>query len=220
MAQRTLPDLPIPPEIPEPEPLIARRSWGKISYEDRFRRQRRALLDVAARLAAERGMGGTSVASIASDAGVSKRVFYEHFANKEACFVELLRELGAEILRRGVAAAHASDGRTLHDVILQTIRAVVRSDADPRLVAVFLSEAGAHPELVDEITRHRRSIAELFAALALRLGSPLPASTLRLAAMLLVHGVTALPSEFERNPGARLRELATVCCLAFGLSAD
>ena len=55
---------PLPPDPPEPQPVRSRRAWGKIPYEERFRRQRRELLDAAAALAIERGVAGTSIASI------------------------------------------------------------------------------------------------------------------------------------------------------------
>lgn len=112
MGQRLLPDYPLPPELPEPDPPTSRRAWGEIPYEQRFRRQRRDLLAAAGAIAAERGVAGTSVAAVASHAGLAKRVFYEHFADKEACFVELLRQIGAEHLRSAVAAAEAAGDGT------------------------------------------------------------------------------------------------------------
>src|SRR5580698_5680386 len=56
------PGYPSPPELPEPSPATSRRAWGKVPYPERFRRQRRDLLDAAAGLAAEHGVAGTSVA--------------------------------------------------------------------------------------------------------------------------------------------------------------
>jgi AcrR family transcriptional regulator len=53
-------------------------------------------------------VAGTSVASITTAAGLAKRVFYDHFADKEACFVELFREFGAERLRAALNTAEAA----------------------------------------------------------------------------------------------------------------
>src|SRR5215469_2796701 len=107
MAGRPVRDFPSPPEVPEPTPTTSRRAWAKIPYEERFRRQRRDLLDAAAALAAEHGVAGTSIASITSSAGLANRVFYEHFADKEACFVELFLEFGAQYLRIALDTADA-----------------------------------------------------------------------------------------------------------------
>ncbi len=48
--------------------------------------RREQLLDVGRALFAERGFGGTSVEEIASKAGVSKPVVYEHFGGKEGLY--------------------------------------------------------------------------------------------------------------------------------------
>jgi hypothetical protein len=54
---------------------------------------------------------------------------------------------------------------------------------------------------------------------ALRLQSPLPEPTIRLAALLLVNGVVDLGPELRERRDA-LSELSTIVCLAFGLSAE
>jgi AcrR family transcriptional regulator len=48
--------------------------------------RRQQLLDVGRHLFAERGLDGTSVEEIASRAGVSKPVVYEHFGSKEGLY--------------------------------------------------------------------------------------------------------------------------------------
>jgi AcrR family transcriptional regulator len=218
MTQRTVPDHPFPAEVLEPSPATSRRAWGKIPYEQRFRRQRRDLLDAAAALAAENGVARTSVASITTDAGLAKRVFYEHFADKEACFVELFREYGAEYLRSALAAAEAATDQTA----LQTIRSVIRvlvnyRGADPRLVAAIRAEARPGSPLAAAYEAQHRQIADLLVVVALRLGSPLPQPTIQLAALLLVNGVVDLGPELRERPHS-LRELPTIACLAFGLA--
>ncbi len=218
MAQRTVPEYPSLPELPEPNPAMSRRAWGKIPYEQRFRRQRRDLLDAAAALAAEHGVAATSVASITSAAGLAKRVFYEHFADKEACFVELFREFGAEYLRFALDTAEAAVDRSA----LETIRAVIRAlvsyrGADPRLVAAIRAEARPGSPLAAAYDEQHRQIADLLVAVAHRLGSPLPEPTIRLAALLLVNGVVDLGPELRKRKDP-LSELSTIACLAFGLA--
>jgi AcrR family transcriptional regulator len=220
MAGRPVPDYPSPPEVPEPTPTVSRRAWAKIPYEERFRRQRRDLLDAAAVLAAEHGVAGTSVASITSAAGLANRVFYEHFADKEACFVELFHEVGAGNLRSALGTAESMNGRSAFETIGAVIRALVSyRGADPRLIAAMRAEARPGSALAGAYDEHRRRIADLLAVVALRLGSTLPERTVRLAALLLVNGVVDLATELRQRRGA-LRELATITCLAFGLPAE
>lgn len=219
MAERRAPDYPSPPELAEPSPATSRRSWGKISYEERFRRQRRDLLDAAAALAAEHGVAGTTVGGITSSAGVAKRVFYDHFADKEACFVELFREFAAEYLRFALDTAESASGGSAVETIREVIRALVSyQGADPRLVAAIRAEVKPGSALAVAYGEHHRRIADLLVVVALRLGSELPERTIRLAALLLVHGVIDLAAELRDRRGA-LRDLATITCLAFGLPA-
>jgi AcrR family transcriptional regulator len=220
MAQRAVPDYPSPAEFPELTPATARRAWGKVPYEQRFRRQRRDLLDAAAALAAEHGVAGTSVAGITSAAGLAKRVFYEHFADKEACFVELFREFGAAHLRFALDKAEAATGRSAWETIRSVIRALVTyQGADPRLVAAIRAQARPDSPLAAAYDEQHRQTAELLVAVARRLDSPLPEPTIRLAALLLVNGVMDLGQELRQRRNA-LNELSTIVCLAFGLSPE
>jgi len=220
MAGRPVPDYPSPPAFPEPTPTTSRRAWARIPYEERFRRQRRDLLDAAAVLAAEHGVAGTSVASITSAAGLANRVFYEHFPDKEACLVELFQEFGAEYLRFALGTAESMSDRSAFETIGAVIRALVSyRGADPRLIAAMRAEARPGSALAAAYDEHRRRVADLLAVVALRLGSTLPEETIRLAALLLVNGVVDLATELRQRRGA-LRELTTITCLALGLPAE
>lgn len=72
--------------------------------------RRRQLLDVGRATFAERGLDGTSMEEIASRAGVSKPVVYEHFGTKDG----LYREVVAEEMERleNVIADSISRGRS------------------------------------------------------------------------------------------------------------
>ncbi len=60
---------------------------------------RARLLQAMAHVAAAQGLAATSIAAVVAEAGVSKRTFYEHFADKDACFLELYRAASASALR-------------------------------------------------------------------------------------------------------------------------
>jgi AcrR family transcriptional regulator len=62
------------------------------------------LLEGFSAAVSERGYASTTIAHIVKHARVSKRTFYEHFEDKEDCFLALYAE-ATEILRRGVEHA-------------------------------------------------------------------------------------------------------------------
>jgi AcrR family transcriptional regulator len=97
----------------------------------RLSRQRARLLSAAAVVFARGGYLEASAESIAREAGMSKATFYEHFANKEECILQLYDEAAA-LVARGVArdpkAANAST-----------------ADIGPRISA-FLGIVAAHPD--------------------------------------------------------------------------
>src|SRR5215218_6805837 len=59
--------------------------------------QRGRMLDAMAQVVAEKGYGAATVADVIERAGVSRKTFYEHFRDKEACFLAAF-DTGVEIL--------------------------------------------------------------------------------------------------------------------------
>lgn len=57
------------------------------------------LLQALAEVAADKGLAAVTVADVVRVAGVSKRTFYEHFPDKETCFLALYRLASASALR-------------------------------------------------------------------------------------------------------------------------
>lgn len=74
--------------------------------------RRRQLLDIACRIFADSGFHASAMDDIAGAAGVTKPVLYQHFASKRALFVEVLEDVGGQLLTSlGVATAEATTGR-------------------------------------------------------------------------------------------------------------
>lgn len=71
--------------------------------------QRDRLIDGMAHTVAERGYPNTSLSDVCAAAGVSTRAFYEHFADKEACFLATF-ERGVAMLQQCVVAAYEQPG--------------------------------------------------------------------------------------------------------------
>jgi len=216
-------DWPIPPEVTEPEPARERRSWGKVSHSDRYRRQRRDLLRAAAALAAREGYEKTRVADIVAEAGLSKSTFYEHFASKEDCFVELNGRTSSQMLREAVDTAEA----TIDQGAAKCLGAVIRSlvgyaDRNPRLAEVLRAAINASEQSVlvqREQNMHR--VIHFFVTLGRRLGSPLDADELDLSATIVVRGVTDILADLRREDpksfDERLEQITRLGCRAFGL---
>ncbi len=76
-----------PGQIP-PEPA-SRLPSGRhgLTREAVAASQRARLIDAMAHIVAEKGYGATTVADVVERAGVSRRTFYEQFADKEASFL-------------------------------------------------------------------------------------------------------------------------------------
>ncbi len=213
---------PLPPEITEPLPPKHRRSWGKVSHSERYRRQRRDLLRAAVRLAGRNGYEGTRVADIVAEAGLSKSTFYEHFSSKEDCFVELHRRTSAQMLRGAVETAEATVGAGAYECLVAVIRSLVGyADRNPRLAEVLRAELGAsQPVVRDQREENMRRIIHFFVTLAQRLGTTLEPDELELCATITVRGVTDVLGTLRRDPESfdeRLAQIAHLGCRALGL---
>lgn len=222
MSQRAQPPWPLPPELSEPAPPQERRSWGKVSHSERFKRQRRDLLRAAVRLAGTKGYEGTRISDIVAGAGLSKSTFYEHFGSKEECFIELHRRTSAQMLQTAVQTAETTLDRGPRTCLYEVIRAFVGyPQRNPRLAEVLRAELStSRPAVQAQREANLRRTIEFFATLARRLDSPLDPSRLQLTAAVLVHGVTDILADLRRDPGPldeRLGMIAELGCRAFGL---
>jgi AcrR family transcriptional regulator len=68
------------------------------------RSQRERMLDAIARAVAEKGYEKTSVADVVARAGVSRKTFYEQFADKEACFLAAYETIFGELAAHSLEA--------------------------------------------------------------------------------------------------------------------
>jgi AcrR family transcriptional regulator len=105
--------------------------------------QRARLLEAVGRAVAEKGYAGATIDDIVRDAGVSKKTFYEHFRDKEDCFVAAYEAASDELYERVRAAQRDPSGGWL-----ERTRAGVHAylhwlAADPALARVFLIEVAA-----------------------------------------------------------------------------
>jgi AcrR family transcriptional regulator len=122
--------------------------------------RRRQLLDVACAQFAERGFHATSMDDLAQAAGVTKPVFYQHFASKRALFIAMLEDVGSRLL--GVlkeATSSVETGRARVEVGFAAYFRFVESDrAAFRLL--FGASARNDPEFADVVDRVLGDAAE------------------------------------------------------------
>jgi AcrR family transcriptional regulator len=122
--------------------------------------QRGRLLEAMAACVAEHGYAETTVAQVIARAGVSRKTFYEHFADKQACFLAAW-EVGVEILLDALAAvaAEEADWRTRLRRGTEAFLEVLA--AEPEFARSFMIEVLSVGE---EALARRAEIHERFAA--------------------------------------------------------
>jgi AcrR family transcriptional regulator len=97
-------------EAPAVEPRPLPRGPHRLAREEVLESQRGRMLTAIAEAVADKGYAATTVADVVGRAGVSRKTFYEHFTDKEECFLAAW-ETGVEILFDAIAASReqASD---------------------------------------------------------------------------------------------------------------
>lgn len=112
---------------------------------------RRRLLDGLAASIADKGYRETTVADIVRHARTSKRTFYDHFATKEECFVELLSANNEDLV--AAVAAAVDPQAPWAEQVRQAVTAYVRTlEATPAITLSWIRELpalgeGARPML-------------------------------------------------------------------------
>ncbi|MBA2608467.1 MAG: TetR family transcriptional regulator [Actinobacteria bacterium] len=127
--------------------------------------RRQQLVETALGLFAERGLYGTSMDDIADAAGVTKPVLYQHFASKRALFLELLDDVGKQLLDAIAAATSAAD--TPRQQVEAGLTAYFQFVADHHSSFVLLFGDGSRrdEEFAEAVERVEAAIAEFIAAL-------------------------------------------------------
>ena len=107
--------------------------------------QRERMLDAVVQAVAAKGYSGATVADIVSRAGVSRKTFYEHFRDKEECFLAAYDE-GVAILMDQIRVA--GEGATsFHELMRARVRAylslLVEEPAFARAYLIEVFAAGS-----------------------------------------------------------------------------
>jgi AcrR family transcriptional regulator len=102
--------------------------------------RRAELLDIAARLFAERGLRATTVRDIADSAGILSGSLYHHFDSKESMVDEILRGFLDTLFAqyRAIIAEKRGPRATLEAIVVASFAAI---DAQHAAVAIYQAEA-------------------------------------------------------------------------------
>jgi len=129
--------------------------------------QRGELLEGFCRAVEERGLAATTIADIVRHARVSKRTFYEHFTDKEACFFAAYRALSEAVMRE---VARSIDFTASWEAQIEAaVRAYVTAlDSRPKLTRAFFLEIhaagpraiGLRREVLSEFAELTRGFAD------------------------------------------------------------
>ncbi len=155
---------------------------------------RRRLLAGMAAAIQERGFRESTIADVVRHARTSRRTFYEHFAGKQACFIALLQDANAEMIRQIAAAV---DPHAPWDTqVRQAIEAWIASaQSEPTLTLSWIREV---PALGDDARQLQRESLESFIVLI---------QTLTDTAELRAAGIVPPPRQFAIMLLGGLREL-------------
>jgi AcrR family transcriptional regulator len=154
--------------------------------------QRERLIAAMLRAAAELGYREANVQDVIDRAGVSRPTFYEHFANKEECFLVAFDSVAAR-LRDQVGAATRKGGDSWRDGLrygLETLLNFVATDQDAARAVVVEARAAN-----DDAVRRRDELLDHFAACIddrVRDLLPDPESYSAITAAGIVGGIEAL----------------------------
>lgn len=174
---------------------------------------RERLIGGLARALEERRLVDVTMNDIVRHARTSKRTFYEHFADKEACFVALYRE-GCDALAEAQVRAVRPE-QPIRELVTTLTRVYLATmSAAPTIARASLSDifGGGDACLTARREQHER-FAEGMRALFMRAAELQPGAgirpmTLEMAAAV-VGGINELVlREFDAGRGERLQDLA------------
>ena len=105
--------------------------------------RREQLLDIGRKLFAERGFEGTSIEEIASQAGVSKPVVYEHFGGKEGLYAVVVDREVDRLLTTATQILGGEHSREKFEAAAVALLRYIEDDADGFRILVRDSQPGA-----------------------------------------------------------------------------
>jgi AcrR family transcriptional regulator len=139
------------------------RGPHNLTRDDVLASQRERMIDAMAAAVASKGYPSTTVGDVVAGAGVSRKTFYEHFRDKEECFLAAF-DTSVDLLLKAIREARAEDPDDRLDVMRARTRAYLETLAsEPAFARTFLIEVyAAGPRALDRRAEVLRRFAQLF----------------------------------------------------------
>lgn len=170
--------------------------------------QRERLLVGMARTVSIQGYAATSVADVLREARISRRTFYERFADKEDCFLAAYDAIVARCDAHVVGAFHAAHSwrEGIEDGLEALLRVLAREPEFARLAVVEVLAAGPRGLTRRDTTMQRFAT---FVQVARAQAPDVPAPPSELVAQAIVGGIyELLYSHIVRGEAERLPQLS------------
>lgn len=172
--------------------------------------RRTVVLEAALRTFASNGYDGTSMDEIASAAGVSKAVVYDHVASKRELYTVLLDAIRGELVAvvEAALASTAEPGEPRVRAAVEAIFAFVEQQPEACRLLVLELQGAARSSIGQELEdRIADAIADTLDEARLFAGHPRRRRQLAMLAELLKSAVIGLASWWFRNPAASRTEV-------------
>jgi AcrR family transcriptional regulator len=142
------------------------RGPHRLAREEVLASQRGRMLEAMASAVAAKGYAGTTVADVVGGAGVSRKTFYEHFRDKEDCFLAAF-DAGVQLLVDAVERATLDAEGEWREHIRAGVRAYLSAlSAAPDFARTFLIEVlAAGPHALERRAEVHGRFAELLKTL-------------------------------------------------------
>jgi TetR/AcrR family transcriptional repressor of nem operon len=183
--------------------------------EEQKQRSHATILESAARLIRQRGIGGARVADVMKGAGLTVGGFYAHFASKESLVDETLRRTSRELRGRLFAGLDGKPLRERTELILKRYLSSVHRDEPlhgcplPAVVGEVGTTASEHRDvLMAEVDALATELEE-----HLPQAHALPARQVALGMVALMYGGLSLARALH---GSALSDEVLKACRAFG----
>jgi AcrR family transcriptional regulator len=176
---------------------------------------REALTGGLAEAIADKGYAATTIADVVMHARVSKRTFYEHFADKEACLMALYEQGCVSLLAvvRSAATNGSSSWKTMiNDGVTAYLNALESMPAVTRTLLVEIQAAGPKAYRLRQQMQRRFADTLVEVVDAARAADPAIPKLSQLLAIALVGGVHEMMlqvSDPYTGAGASFTSLAT-----------
>jgi AcrR family transcriptional regulator len=177
---------------------------------------REALTGGLAAAIADKGYAATTIADVVMHARVSKRTFYEHFTDKEACLMALYEQGCVHLLAvvRGAATQQGGSGwkAMVNEGVTAYLNALERMPAVTRTLLVEIQAAGPKAYRLRQQMQRRFADTLVEVVDAARAADPAIPELSQLLAIALVGGVHEMMlqvSDPYTGAGASFTSLAT-----------